>query len=87
MTHEVHKLYDPSKVELRETVCTQTRMRAQVTAAAASPSARGRLHFLDFFPALLTPDGSGLAPDLAFDGTHMAPAYVRHLDAALSGVV
>jgi hypothetical protein len=57
---------------------------AQIEAAAASPAAKGRLHFLDFFSSLLTPDGSKLDPALEFDGTHMAPAYVRHMAAALS---
>lgn len=58
-------------------------MLQQVEAAAASPAARGRLHFLDFFSQLLTPDGASLSPELSFDGTHMAPTYVKYLDAAL----
>jgi hypothetical protein len=52
----------------------------QVTAAAATPAAQGRLHYLDFFSDLLLPgDQPALAPDLEFDGTHLAPAYVRYM--------
>ncbi|EFJ52545.1 hypothetical protein VOLCADRAFT_116030 [Volvox carteri f. nagariensis] len=37
-------------------------------------------------PAAAAAAGMGLRPDLAFDGTHLAPTYVTELDAALSGV-
>lgn len=43
----------------------------------------GRIHYLDFFDDLLTPDGAALRPGLEFDGTHLAPAYLQYLSAAL----
>lgn len=60
----------------------------QVRAAAAAPQAQGRLHYLDFFDALLThtPAGAALAPGLALDGTHLSPDYLVHLRAALAEV-
>uniref|UniRef100_A0A061S9Z0 Tpr-like protein n=2 Tax=Tetraselmis sp. GSL018 TaxID=582737 RepID=A0A061S9Z0_9CHLO len=61
-------------------------LRRAVDEAARDPSAGGRLHWLDFLDELLTPDGKRLNPALEFDGTHLSPAYVRHLDAALGAV-
>eukprot|EP00955_Chlamydomonas_euryale_P052893 355305-Chlamydomonas_euryale.AAC.1 len=59
----------------------------QVRAAAARPAAKGRLHFLDFFDQLLTQEEPPkLRPELELDGTHMAPAYVEHLAAALASI-
>ena len=59
----------------------------QIEATASLPEARGgQLHWLDFFDVLLTPDGLRLDPRLHFDGTHMAPAYVSHMQAALSRI-
>ncbi len=55
-------------------------------AAAAAPPFQGRLHLLDFFSDLLTPDGAALAPGLHFDGTHLAPAYVSLLARELAAV-
>lgn len=46
----------------------------------------GRVHYLDFFDRLLAPGGNALAPELQFDGTHMAPAYVRFLDEELQKI-
>mmetsp|Transcript_18834 Transcript_18834/g.31491 ORF Transcript_18834/g.31491 Transcript_18834/m.31491 type:complete len:731 (+) Transcript_18834:36-2228(+) len=42
------------------------------------------LQWLDFFEKLLSPDGSELADGLSLDGTHMSPAYLDHLEEALS---
>lgn len=61
-------------------------LKAKVTAASTRRQAAGRLHYLDFGERLLAPGGDALHPELQFDGTHMAPCYVKHLDAALSGV-
>ncbi len=52
----------------------------------SEPWASGRLHYLDFFTDLLSPDGSALAPELAFDGTHLAPSYVQHLARELAKI-
>jgi hypothetical protein len=51
-----------------------------------TPGGGGRLHYLDFFHDLLTEDGAGLAPEVAFDGTHLAPAYVQHLARQLARI-
>lgn len=56
---------------------------AVLAAAAARPGAGGRLHWLDLYEALLAPGGGALADGLTLDGTHLAPAYVAHLDDAL----
>ena len=65
-------------------------MKRKVLATAGTPAARGRLHYLDFFDQLLLPGVSGaqpsLQPHLQFDGTHMHPAYVEYLAAALAEV-
>eukprot|EP00741_Cyanophora_paradoxa_P008807 tig00001376_g8524.t1 len=44
----------------------------------------GDLLWLDFFEQLLTPDGGALRPEFGLDGTHMSPAYVPLLAAALA---
>ena len=59
----------------------------QVEVLSRAPEAQGRLHWLDFFPDLLTPDGSSLNPALQFDGTHMSPYYVHFLNAQLAAIV
>jgi hypothetical protein len=46
-------------------------------------AAAKKLHFLDFFDELLGEGGQGLKAGLSLDGTHMAPAYLAHLQAAL----
>lgn len=46
-----------------------------------------RLRWLDVGGALLSGEGGQLAPELAFDGTHMAPAFLRHVGAALEGLL
>mmetsp|Transcript_187 Transcript_187/g.368 ORF Transcript_187/g.368 Transcript_187/m.368 type:complete len:770 (+) Transcript_187:70-2379(+) len=43
-----------------------------------------KLHWLDFFDALLTADGTSLRPEYVLDGTHLNPAYVSLLSSALS---
>ncbi len=48
-------------------------------AVAAAPP----LDWLDCFGAMLSPGGDGLAEGLGLDGTHLSPAYVRLLEAAL----
>jgi lysophospholipase L1-like esterase len=50
------------------------------------PELNGQLAYLDFFYDLLTADGSSLQPQLAFDGTHLHPRYLEHLEAALNAV-
>ena len=60
----------------------------QIAKASKLPSARGRLHFLDFFHSLLTcppPDGV-LRPELELDGTHLSPRYVEILGSSLGRV-
>ncbi|KAL6761279.1 hypothetical protein V8C86DRAFT_3023847 [Haematococcus lacustris] len=61
-------------------------LKQRVEAAARAKPALSRLHYLDFADALLTPDGAKLDPALAFDGTHLAPSYVRHLARELARV-
>eukprot|EP00195_Chlamydomonas_chlamydogama_P001411 CAMPEP_0202918646 /NCGR_PEP_ID=MMETSP1392-20130828/73955_1 /ASSEMBLY_ACC=CAM_ASM_000868 /TAXON_ID=225041 /ORGANISM="Chlamydomonas chlamydogama, Strain SAG 11-48b" /LENGTH=94 /DNA_ID=CAMNT_0049611769 /DNA_START=44 /DNA_END=328 /DNA_ORIENTATION=+ len=62
-------------------------LKSKVQAASSSPPLRGRLHYLDFFERLLAPgDPTKLNPELAFDGTHMAPAYVKFLAESLAKV-
>lgn len=56
----------------------------QIEAAGQRPEAAGRLHFLDLADELLTPDGRHIRPHLQLDGTHMAPAFVAYLSAALA---
>lgn len=50
---------------------------------AGLPEAGGKLHWLDLFEELLTPDGLRMKPSLQFDGTHMNPGYVRIIEKAL----
>ncbi len=59
----------------------------QIEILSRTPEAQGRLHWLDFFPDLLTPDSSSLNPALQFDGTHMSPYYVHFLNAQLAAIV
>ena len=46
-----------------------------------------RLHWLDVSRAFLSADGSQLRPELQFDGTHMAPAFLQHVGTALDGLL
>ncbi len=55
----------------------------RVQEAAARRACAGRLHWLDFGRELLGADGR-LREELALDGTHLSPAYLRHLEAALA---
>ena len=45
-----------------------------------------RLHWLDVAEGFLTADGSSLKPELRFDGTHMAPAFLDYVAAKLNEV-
>ena len=45
------------------------------------------LKWLDFFDQMLTPDAASLRPELALDGTHLSPAYLPLLEAALDKVL
>ncbi|KAL0051898.1 hypothetical protein WJX82_004074 [Trebouxia sp. C0006] len=63
------------------------KLQQQIEILSRAPEAQGRLHWLDFFPDLLTPDGSSLNPALQFDGTHMSPYYVHFLNAQLAAIV
>jgi hypothetical protein len=60
--------------------------RRRIHAAAASPQAAGRLHWMEFWGQLLTPDGAALVPELQLDDTHMSPVYLQHLQASLGSV-
>ncbi|KAF6255223.1 hypothetical protein COO60DRAFT_1662566 [Scenedesmus sp. NREL 46B-D3] len=51
------------------------------------PELHQRLAFLDFFQELLTSDGSGLLQQLEFDGSHLHPRYLGHLEAALNAAL
>jgi hypothetical protein len=55
----------------------------QIKELAALPSVCGRLHFLDLFDDLLTPDGLRLKPSLHLDGTHMNPWFLQIIEASL----
>ncbi|KAL0028549.1 hypothetical protein WJX79_000906 [Trebouxia sp. C0005] len=63
------------------------KLQQQIDILSRAPEAQGRLHWLDFFPDLLTPDGSSLNPALQFDGTHMSPYYVHFLNDQLAAIV
>ena len=39
--------------------------------------------WLEFSSALLTEDGERFPEELALDGTHLHPSYVKHLERAL----
>jgi len=45
------------------------------------------LHWLDVGDKYLTEDGAKLNPALVFDGTHMAPAFLQYVNAALEGIL
>lgn len=59
-------------------------MCLQILEVAATAEAAGRIHWLDFFDQLLTPDGLRMRPELEFDGTHMNPGYVQIMQTALA---
>mmetsp|Transcript_38638 Transcript_38638/g.122738 ORF Transcript_38638/g.122738 Transcript_38638/m.122738 type:complete len:340 (-) Transcript_38638:48-1067(-) len=70
-------------------------LRGEVEAASRKGACRGKLHWLDFVDSLLdtTPGAANsvapwgaLRKDLDLDGTHMNPAYVRELSAAMAGL-
>ncbi|KAK9812932.1 hypothetical protein WJX72_005941 [[Myrmecia] bisecta] len=62
-------------------------LQAKITEISEQAAARGRIHWLDDFDDLLTPDGCKLNPKLQFDGTHMSPYYVNYLNRALTRVI
>ena len=45
------------------------------------------LKWLDFFDQMLTPAGDALRPEYALDGTHLSPAYLELVEAALNKVM
>jgi len=45
------------------------------------------LKWLDFFGQMLTPAGDALRPEYALDGTHLSPAYLKLVEAALHNVM
>ena len=59
---------------------------SQVTHAAEKPSTKGRLHWLDLYGKLVTPDRQKFNPLLTLDGTHMSPVFVSFLDEALESI-
>jgi hypothetical protein len=72
--------------ETRPVVAQFTRLLgSRVQEAAAAEGIKGRLHWLDCFDQLLAADGK-LRKELELDGTHLAPAYLQHLQAALDQV-
>jgi hypothetical protein len=72
--------------ETRPVVAQFTRLLGRsVLEAAAQPGCAGRLHWLELSGELLGPDGK-LREEFVLDGTHLAPAYLRHLQAALRRV-
>jgi hypothetical protein len=72
--------------ETRPVVTQFTRLlRSSVRDAAAAQGVACRLHWLDCFDQLLAADGK-LRKELELDGTHLAPAYLQHLQAALDQV-
>lgn len=42
-----------------------------------------QLRWLDVSGKYLSKDGASLSPDLVFDGTHMAPKFMIHVNEAL----
>ena len=58
----------------------------QVQALEKQPEAAGKLHWLDLFDDLLTPDGLRMKPTLSLDGTHMNPLYVETIEKALAKI-
>lgn len=47
---------------------------------------RGRLRWLDIASNCLITDGTKLKPHLAFDGTHMAPAFLQIVRCAITAL-
>lgn len=58
----------------------------QVQALEKHSEAEGKLHWLDLFDDLLTPDGLRMKPTLGLDGTHMNPFYVATIEDALAKI-
>ena len=56
----------------------------QIQELSRSSDLAGRLHWLDLFDDLLTPDGLRMKPCLHLDGTHMNPFYVEIIERALA---
>lgn len=64
-------------------VAFMNQLKKAVEEATEKYSLQAQLHWLDFFGQLLTTDGSGLNPEIVFDGTHMSPKYVEYLRKSL----
>lgn len=79
----VHPIAPVLDVTRRMVVSFMRILRRTVKHACKQPKYEGKLHWLDFFGKLLSPDGKKLNPDIEFDGTHMAPRYVQFLNDAL----
>ena len=60
--------------------------KSQVTHAAEKPSTKGRLHWLDLYGNLVTPDRQKFNPLLTLDGTHMSPVFISFLEEALETI-
>eukprot|EP00667_Euglena_gracilis_P002733 EG_transcript_2737 len=45
-----------------------------------------RIHWLDFYTQVLTPDGQHLRPEYELDGTHIHPRYLPLVEAALNAL-
>lgn len=53
-------------------------------AVQSSPEVQGQLVYLDFFNHLLDKESEAVQQQLRFDGTHLHPRYLKHLEAALT---
>ena len=60
---------------------------AKGLARRAQARAQTNLKGLDFFEQMLTPAGDALRPEYALDGTHLGPAYLKLVEAALHKVM
>ncbi len=47
----------------------------------------GRLHWLDVGDQYLCENRAKLKPELSFDGTHMAPVFLKYVNAAVKGIL
>ena len=79
LTADQTELYDPQAQIHALTACPEM----QVKHAAESKQLNGKLVWLDFVDDLLGGPDNDLLPDLCFDGTHLAPSYVKYVDKAL----
>ena len=47
----------------------------------------GRLHWLDVGDEYLCESRAKLKPELSFDGTHMAPVFLKYVNAAVERIL